>query len=69
LRVSQKIVACLQLRSNAPSSASAAEATTNCKMEQRVKKAPLSLIELDASGFQPIKKWPHARLWALALER
>ncbi len=50
----------MKLRNNAPSLSSAAEVTTNPKMEQRVKKAPLSLIGLDVSGFQPIKKWPHA---------
>jgi hypothetical protein len=31
-------------------------------MEQSVKKAPLSLMGLVASGFHPMKKWPQARL-------
>ncbi len=43
-RVNQNITACLQLRKRAPSSASAAEATTKCKIAHSVKnlkKAPL----------------------------
>jgi hypothetical protein len=59
----------LQFRNRAPSSASAADATTKRKIEQSVKKAPLSLMGFVASGFQPIKKWPQARLWAFFSER
>jgi hypothetical protein len=65
LGVSQKIVACLQFRKRALSSASAAEATTKCKIAQSVKNVPLSLIGLVASGFQPIKndRMPSCVCW------
>ena len=68
-RVTRKIAACLQLRKRAPSSASAAEATMNRKIEHSVKKAPLSLMGFAGSGFHPIKKWPQARLCAFFSER
>ncbi len=55
-------MACVQFRKRASSSASAADATTNCKIAQRVKNAPFNLIGLFASGFQPMKKCPHAQL-------
>ncbi len=67
--VTRKIAACLQLRKRAPSSASAAEATTKRKTAQSVKNAPLSLIGFVASGFHPMKKWPHTRLCAFDSER
>jgi hypothetical protein len=43
--VSLKIVACLQLRKRAPSSASAAEATTKHNIAHRVKKASFNSTE------------------------
>ncbi len=45
------MVACLQFRNKAPSSASVAEAMTKRNIEQRVKNAPFSLIGLVASWF------------------
>ena len=36
---------------------------------QSVKNAPLSLIGFVASGFHPMKKWPHTRLCAFDSER
>ena len=39
--VSQKFIACLQFRNNAPSSASAADATTNLSIAHNVLNAPL----------------------------
>ncbi len=44
LRVSLKIVASLQFKNRAPSSAYAAEATTKRKIALRVKDAPFNLI-------------------------
>ena len=67
--VSQKIVACLQLRNNAPSSASAADATTNRKIAHNVKNAPFNLMGFVGSAFHPMKKCPHALLWALASDK
>jgi hypothetical protein len=58
--ISQKIMACLQFRKRAPSSSSAADATMNSKIEQRVKNSPFILMGVVASGFHPMKKWPHA---------
>jgi hypothetical protein len=43
-RVSQNIVACLQFKNNAPSSASAGDATTNLNIAHKVKNAPFTLI-------------------------
>ena len=67
--VSQKIVACLQLRNNAPSYASAADATTNRKIAHNVKNAPFNLMGFVGSAFHPMKKCPHALLWALASDK
>jgi hypothetical protein len=67
--MSQKIVAYLQFRNNAPSSASAADATTNLRIAHNVKNAPFNLMGLVGSDFHPIKKCPHALLWAFALDR
>ena len=67
--VSQKIVACLQLRNNAPSSASAADATTNRKIAHNVKNAPFNLMGFVGSAFHPMKKCPHALIWALASDK
>ena len=61
-RVSQQIVACLQLRNRAPSSASAAEATTKRKIAHIMKDSPCNLIGFVRLGFHPMKKWPHALL-------
>ena len=63
----RKIATCLQLRKRAPSSASAAEATTKRKTAQSVKNASLSLIGFVASGFHPMKKWPQT--WCVLLIR
>jgi hypothetical protein len=64
-----KIVACLQLRNNAPSSASAADATTNLKIVHNVKNAPFNLLGFVGSAFHLMKKFPHALLWALASDK
>jgi hypothetical protein len=58
LSISWKIVACLQFRKRAPSSASAEDATTNRKIAQRVKNALFNLMGFVPSGFQPMKKIP-----------
>ena len=63
---SQKNVACLQLRNRAPSSASAAEATTKRKIAHSVKNTPFNFIGFVGLGFHPMKKWPHDLLCALA---
>jgi hypothetical protein len=54
--MSQNIVVCLQFRKRAPSLASAAEATTNCNMAHRVKKAPFNLMGLVGSACQTHEK-------------
>jgi hypothetical protein len=54
--MSQKIVACLQLRNNAPSSASAADATTNLKIPHNVKKTPIQFDGLCGVGFPSHEK-------------
>jgi hypothetical protein len=66
---SLKIVACLQFRKRAPSSASTAEATTKRNIAHRVKKAPFNLMGLVGSARQPMKKCPQAQLWAFASKR
>jgi hypothetical protein len=68
-RVSQKIVACLELRNKAPSLALAAEVTTKRKIAQSVKKEPFNLIGFVGSGFQPMKKCPHAQLCVFNLDK
>jgi hypothetical protein len=50
-----KIVACLQLRKSAQSSASAVEATTKRNIAHYVKNAPFTLMGLVGSGRQPMK--------------
>jgi len=67
--VSQKIVACLQLRNNALSYASAADATTNRKIAHNVKNAPFNLMGFVGLAFHPMKKCPHALLRALASDK
>ena len=68
-RVSQNIIACLQLRKRAPSSASTAEEMTKRKIAQSVKNAPFDLMGFAGSAFHPMKKWPHDQLCAFASER
>jgi hypothetical protein len=51
---------CLQLRNNAPSSASVAEAIAKWSIEQSVKKALLNFIGLVRSGLQHMKKCQQA---------
>jgi hypothetical protein len=58
LSASQKIVACLQLRNNAPRSASVADTTTNLKIAHNVKNAPFNLMGFVGSAFHPMKKMP-----------
>ncbi len=65
-RMSQNIVACLQFQNNAPSSASAADATTNLNIAHKVKNAPFDLIGCVGLGFYPMKKCSHARLCVFA---
>ena len=69
LRVNLKILACLQFRYRAPSSTSAAEATTKYKIAHSMKNAPFNLIGFVGPGFHPMKKWPHALLCALASDK
>jgi hypothetical protein len=64
-----KIVACLQLRNNAPSSAYTADETTNLKIAHNVKNAPFNLMGFVGSAFHPMKKCPHALLWGLASDK
>ena len=68
-RVSQNIVACLQFKNNAPSSASAADATTNLYIAHKVKNAPFNLIGCVGLVFHPTKKCPHAWLCVFALDK
>ena len=63
-RVNRKIMPSLQFKKRAPSSASAAEATTKQRMAHKVKNAPFNLMGSPSLGVQPIKKWPHALLRA-----
>jgi len=69
LSVSRKKFACLQLRNNAPSSASAADATTNRIIAHNEKNSPFNLMGFVGSAFHPMKKCPHALLWALASDK
>ncbi len=66
-RVVLKIIPSWQFRNSAPSSASAADATTNCNIEYSVWKAPFNLMGSPFLGNEPMKKWPHALLRALGL--
>ena len=68
-RVSQKNIPSLQLRKRAPSSASAADATTKRRMVHNVKNTPFNLIGSPSLGDHPMKKWLHARLCAFVSER
>ncbi len=59
----------LQLKKRAPSLAFAAEATTNRRIAHNVKNAPFNLMRSPSFGEHPMKKWPHARLQALDLDK
>ncbi len=67
--VSQNIVACLQLKNNAPSSASMADGTTNGNIAHKVKNAPLNLIGFVGLISYPMKKCLHALLCVFALDK
>ncbi len=54
----------LQFKKRAPSSASAAEATTKRRIAHNVKNAPFNFMGLPSLGVQPMKKCPHALLRA-----
>jgi hypothetical protein len=54
----------LEFKKRAPSSASAADATTNRRMAHNVNNAPFYLMGSPSLGDQPMKKWPHALLRA-----
>ena len=56
LRMRQKIFPSLQLRKRAPSSASAADETTNLSIAHKVKNAPFNLIGSPSIGIHPRKK-------------
>ena len=63
-RVALKIILSWQLRNSAPSSASAADATTNLNIEHSIWKAPFNLMGSPSFGSVPMKKWPDALLCA-----
>ncbi len=67
LKVELKFIPSWQLRNNAPSLASMADATKNHEIEHSVWKAPLRLMDFPLIGKDPMKKWPHALLWAFGL--
>jgi hypothetical protein len=69
LRVSQNILACLKFKNNAPSSASTADAMTNCNIAHKVKNASFNLIGCVGLGFHPMKKCLHALLCAFASDK
>jgi hypothetical protein len=62
-------VACLQFKNNAPSSASAADATKNHNIAHQVKNAPFNSIGCVRLDFHPMKKCAHAWLCAFALDK
>jgi hypothetical protein len=67
--VSQNIVACLQFKNNAPSFASAVDATTNRNIAHKVQNSPFNMIGCVGLGFHPMKKSPHAPLCAFVLDK
>ncbi len=67
--VSRKIMPSWHARKRAPSSASAADATTNLSILHSVKNAPFSLIGVPSIGKEPINKCPLARLRAFDSKR
>jgi hypothetical protein len=62
--VMQKIIPSLQFKKRAPSSASAADATTKRRIAHNVKNAPFRRMGSPSLGDHPMKKWPQARLRA-----
>jgi hypothetical protein len=66
LGVSRKIVACLQSRKSVLSLDLAAETTMKHNIAHKVKHAPFNLMGLMGSARKPMKKNPHAWLWAFA---
>ncbi len=62
-------MACLQFKNNLPSSASTADATTNCNIAHKEKNATFNLIGCVGLGFHPMKKCPHALLCAFAFDK
>ncbi len=67
--VSLKIMPIWQLWYNAPSSASAADATTSCSIVELTWNAPFKRMGSQFFGIQPMKKWPHAWLLAFASDK
>jgi hypothetical protein len=67
--MSQKIMPSLQFKKRAPSSASAAEATTKQRITLSVKNAPFNFMGSPSLGVQPMKTCLHAWLRALDLDR
>ena len=68
-KVIRIILPSLQLRNNAPNSASAADATTNLRITHMIQSAPLSTIGLVGLDLLPRKNCPYTRLIALVSER
>ncbi len=68
-RVSRKIIPSWQARKRAPSSTSAAKATTNLRILHREKNAPFNFIGCVLMGKDPMKKCPLAWLRALGSDR
>ena len=54
---------------SAPKYASAADDATHFKIIQRVKIAPLSVMDSPSLGTKPRKEWPDVRLLALFADR
>ena len=67
LRVSLIIIPSWQYRKSAPSSASAADATTNRRIAHNVWNVPFSLMDFPLIGNAPMKKCPHPLLRAFSL--
>ena len=68
-KVCRKIIAAWQLWNNALSSASAADATTNCMTIVLMWKAPYKTMGSLSLGINPMKKCLHGRLRAPGAER
>ncbi len=66
LRVALKIIPSWKFINNAPSSASAADATSHLKIEHNVWNVPFSLMGFPSLGTELMKKWPHAWLRAFS---
>ena len=63
LSIMQKFIPSLQFKKRAPSSASAADATTKRRIAHNVKNAPFRRMGSPSLGGDLVKKWPQARLW------